>query len=187
MAYNKAQIERIGNMLVYLTSKVGPMPKTKLLKLIYILEEEAIKKSGIPFTELSYQCWTQGPVSSFVNKQIDKSKEPLNTFINISKKGNAYIVSAAKDFNNDEFSDFDIELMDNLINSFGAFSAQRLVNYTHREGSLWHKKHVKYEGKQPPLKDMDLNLFELLEEKDIHDSVKASSKEHLSFKEYLKK
>jgi hypothetical protein len=88
MAYNKSQIDRIGNLLVYITSKLGAIPKTKLLKLIYIIEEESIKKGGTQFTDLSYTYLPMGPVSTFVNTQINKRREPLFNFINIQAHGN---------------------------------------------------------------------------------------------------
>ena len=39
----------------------------------------------------------------------------------------------------DEFSDNDIELLDEVIKSFGNKTAKELVAYTHNEESLWNK------------------------------------------------
>ena len=43
------QVEKIGNTVVYLSQKIPTLKKTKLLKLLYILDEISIKKTGIPF------------------------------------------------------------------------------------------------------------------------------------------
>ena len=42
-------------------------------------------------------------------------------------------------FEDDEFSDNDIELLDEVIKSFGNKTAKELVAYTHNEESLWNK------------------------------------------------
>ncbi len=184
MAYTKSQINRIGNMLVYFTSKLGAIPKTKLLKLIYILEEEAVLKSGEKFTDLEYQYWTQGPVSSFINKQIDKQRDPIANFLSIDKLANKTLVKAKSTFDDSEFSNFDISLMDSVIERFGNKNTNDLIDYTHREGSLWNNKHKKHGG-QPPLDDMELDLMEILNEVDADSDLKISAQEAIFFKDYL--
>jgi uncharacterized phage-associated protein len=61
--------------LIYLSQKMGELSKTKALKLLYILDELAIKKSGIPFFNLKYKVWKFGPVSEeiFIDLSSDIS------------------------------------------------------------------------------------------------------------------
>ena len=132
------QIDKVGNSIVYLSDKIGNLTKTQSLKLIYILDELSIKKSGIPFFNLKYKVWKFGPVSEELF--IDMSSE-----IAILKK---YVVKATEDganflkpivaFNDDEFSDNDIELLDYVIENFGDKTAKNLVKHTHRENSPWY-------------------------------------------------
>ena len=42
-------------------------------------------------------------------------------------------------FCDDEFSAYDIELMDRVISEYGKMTAKELVNATHRPGSLWYE------------------------------------------------
>ena len=45
------QLDKIGNTAIYLINAIGALSKTKLLKLLYILDELSIKRSGIPLMD----------------------------------------------------------------------------------------------------------------------------------------
>ncbi len=182
--YSKAQIDRIGNLLVYITNKLGPTHKTKLLKLIYILEEEAVKQSGVPFTDLSYTHLPKGPVATFVNTQIDKKRQELAQYINLTQEPESTLVSPAKEFNDDEFSEFDLQLIDEVLNRFGDCNGRELIEYTHRDGSLWKKLDDKYNGK-PPKVERDFNLLALLDDEDVSEELRSIAKEEKAFIDYL--
>lgn len=136
--YSPSQLNKIGNAANYLATKVPMLSKTKLLKLLYILDEVSIKKSGLPLLNLKYKVWKFGPVSEELF--IDLSSEPslLKNYIKREvKDGHNAIVPAAA-FNDDEFSDNDIALMDLVIEQFGSKTSKELVSYTHRANSPWH-------------------------------------------------
>ncbi|WP_246022188.1 Panacea domain-containing protein [Epilithonimonas xixisoli] len=136
--YNKTQLEKIGNTVVYLSDNIPQLSKTKLLKLLYILDEISIKKTGIPFLNLKYKVWKFGPVSEELF--IDLSSEPklLEGYIEKNSEDGVNFVVSKSVFNDDEFSDNDIELMDYTIANFGNKSAKELISYTHRTNSPWH-------------------------------------------------
>ena len=53
-------------------------------------------------------------------------------------------IKAIKHFCDDEFSDCEIEMMNDVIKKHGNKTAKQLVEEVHKEGSLWHnvaKKH----------------------------------------------
>ncbi len=134
--FSSDQLEKIGNTVVYLAERIPQLSKTKLLKLLYILDEISIKKSGIPILNLKYKVWKFGPVSEELF--IDLSTEPtlLDKFIERENDGSH--IKAKVGFNDDEFSDNDIELMNFVIEKFGNKSAKDLVSYTHRINSPWY-------------------------------------------------
>jgi hypothetical protein len=45
MPYTKEVIDKLGNAMVYMARKVPGLSKTKLLKLIYLLEEVSVKRN----------------------------------------------------------------------------------------------------------------------------------------------
>lgn len=136
--FSENQIEKIGNTVVYLTNKIPYLSKTKLLKLLYILDEISIKTSGIPFLNLKYKVWKFGPVSEEIF--IDLSSEPkiLEKFVEKESEDGINFITSIIKFDDDEFSDNDIELMDHVIEVFGAKSAKDLVSYTHRTKAPWY-------------------------------------------------
>jgi uncharacterized phage-associated protein len=183
MAYTTAQINRIGNLLVYITSELGPTPKTKLLKLIYIIEEEYVKKTGVTFTELSYTFLPLGPVSTFVNNQIDKKREPMARFVKVEKTASATLIKPATLFSEDEFSPFDLEIVDDVLATFGKKTASQLIDYTHRENGLWKKIKDQYDG-NPPAKT-HFNLLVLLNDINVSDELRNVANEEKAFVNYI--
>ncbi|WP_454989814.1 Panacea domain-containing protein [Capnocytophaga sputigena] len=134
--YSEAQLNKIGNTAIYLSERIQHLSKTKFLKLLYILDELSIKQSGIPFFNLDYKVWKFGPVAEPIFIDLSSEMTLLSPFIKSDKNG---YLSAKKSFNDDEFSDNDINLLDEVIERFGNQSAKQLVTYTHNEDSLWNK------------------------------------------------
>ena len=184
MAYSNAQINKIGNLLVYITDKLGVTSKTKLLKLVYIIEEEYIKRAGVALTPLSFTHLPMGPVATFINKQISKNRKPLNQYINIEPVGNQCWIKPKVGFANDEFSEFDLEIVNDVLSQFGHLNASALSEYTHREGSLWKKMQDKFSG-PPPVGQNTFDMFQLLDDQNIDPTLRGSAIEHKAFLNYL--
>ncbi len=132
--FSDEQIDKIGNAIIYIAQKIGELSKTKILKLLYILDELSIKKSGIPFFNLKYKVWKFGPVSEEIFIDLSSDITLLKGYV----ERTADIVKPIAEFNDDEFSDNDIELLDFVISEFGDKSAKDLVYYTHRKNSPWY-------------------------------------------------
>lgn len=130
----KSQLDKIGNTIIYLQDKIGTLNKTKILKLLYILDEISIKRSGIPFLNLKYKTWTYGPVSQEIFTDLSNEITLLKDYI----KNNNSNFENVQEFNDDEFSENDIKIMDYVIREFGSNNATELVKYTHRDNSPWH-------------------------------------------------
>lgn len=136
--YTEEQLSKIGNTVLYIAERVEYLSKTKLLKLLYILDEFSIKKGGIPFLNLTYKVWKYGPVSEELFVDLSSSPTLLRNYIKKEiENGNEYIKPNAT-FSDDEFSDNDIELMDDVIQRFGRKNANELTSYTHRENAPWY-------------------------------------------------
>lgn len=132
------QIDKIGNSIIYLSDKIGELSKTKALKLIYILDELSIKKSGIPFFNLKYKVWKFGPVSEEIFIDLSSETTLLKDYIERTSEEGVTVIKPIVAFNDDEFSDNDIDLLDFVVEKFGNKSAKDLVYYTHRKNSPWH-------------------------------------------------
>lgn len=136
---------KIGNTLVYLAERIRPLHLTKALKLLYIIDEKSVRETGVPFTWLEYKAWKNGPVAEDVYREIrfDDSHTmsgqilTVRDYINVHVDGSHFIITPKRIFIDDEFSDYDIELLDEVIRTYGNMTATRLIAMLHRKGSLW--------------------------------------------------
>ncbi len=177
--YSEDTINKLGNTLIYLCNRIPQMSKTKALKLIYILDETSIKKSGIPFLNLRYCLWKYGPVDSELF--VELSNDNLFLLKDYVKKENSVIVPL-KDFIDDEFSDNDIELMDSIIDTFGSKSANELSHYTHRENSVWRNS-AKENNILDELLNEEISSTDIV--LDMSEVVKHDSWKTERYKQYL--
>jgi uncharacterized phage-associated protein len=136
--YRSEQIHKIGNAVVYLSQHIPQLSKTKLLKLLYILDEVSIKKSGLPLLNLKYKVWKFGPVSEELF--IDLSSEPtiLKNYIKREHNNEHGVIVPVAEFDDAEFSDNDMEILDIVIKQFGNKTSKELVAYTHRKNAPWY-------------------------------------------------
>lgn len=152
------QIDKVGNSIIYLSEKIGELSKTKALKLIYILDELSIKKSGIPFFNLKYKVWKFGPVSEELFIDLSSRITLLKNYIERTSEEGVTVIKPIVRFNDDEFSDNDIDLLNFVIEEFGNKTAQELVYYTHRKNSPWHNT------------AKENSVLELLEKEEINNT-----------------
>lgn len=155
---SSSQVDKVGNSIIYLSEKIGELSKTKALKLIYILDELSIKQSGIPFFNLKYKVWKFGPVSEEIFIDLSSDTTLLKKYVERVSKDGVTIINPIVDFNDDEFSDNDIDLLDFVIQKFGDKTAKDLVYYTHRKNSPWHNTAIKN------------SVLELLEKEEINNT-----------------
>jgi uncharacterized phage-associated protein len=142
MAYSKEIIDKLGNAMVYLAQKVPGLSKTKLLKLLYLLEEVSVKKNKLPFFGIPFEVWQAGPVAKEVFIDLDVKPVLFGKFVSIKRGEKATYVSAKTSFNDGEFSDNDIEVLNDVIEKYGDKTASQLVKLLHRDGSAWHSKAI---------------------------------------------
>lgn len=137
--FSNSEIDKLGNAVVYLAERIKPLSKTKLLKLIYLIEEYAVRTYGLPFFNLDFSVWKLGPVSRDVFVDLS-SDEPilLANYINKTITDGSVFVTPKKAFSDDEFSDNEMELLEHIVETFQTTSAAELIQLTHRKHSLWY-------------------------------------------------
>jgi len=142
IAFTKDQIDKIGNTIIFLSKKMGDLNKTKILKLLFLLEEASIKKYGYPFFGVDFQIWKLGPVVKDIYIDLtEDSPELLSDYIK-RDENDPSVFTGKVEFNDDEFSDNDIQILE-LISDFAKDkSAKDLVKHTHTRDSLWRKSAI---------------------------------------------
>lgn len=167
--YTKSQIEKLGNALIYLCEQIKPITKTHLLKLVFIIEEISVARTGIPFFDLRFDVWKLGPVSKDLFVELSDEPNLLSDFITKEYKADAFYIVPKKEFSDDEFSDNDMALIDEVCQRFRYCTAKELVNFTHRKNTPWYNAAVKngildeLESGKLNTTDIEINLGELVE------------------------
>lgn len=129
--------QKLGYAIIYIAERTKRLSKTKLLKLLFIMEETMVKKFRTPFLSIPYEVWQAGPVPK--DLFIDLSDGPfiLRDYVATYTAKNCTYIQAKKPFMDDEFSDCEIEMMNDVLKKYGNKTAKELVNELHKEGSLW--------------------------------------------------
>jgi uncharacterized phage-associated protein len=140
-AYKQDVVEKIGNAMIYILNHTRDTSKTKLIKLLYFIEEHSAKKHKMPFFDIPFEVWRAGPVPKSVYIDINENLDMFGSFIaKQHPKGRDYeCFVPVKEFCDDEFSENEIELMDDVIKKIGGKTATELVKLSHSKDSAWHK------------------------------------------------
>ena len=190
--YTQEQIDKLGNALIYLIDKMGSLPKTSLLKLVYIIEEKSIEKRSMPFFNLDFEVWKFGPVCQ--NLYVEFTEDPiiLKDYIKKRNTRNGFVFDKNNTFNDDEFSDSDINLMEQVINEFSGANCKDLVAYTHRENSLWYNTAVENGvlelllNEEIPTTNFKIDFTQLIKNEPSKLDFYNEYKEFLNFVSFLK-
>ena len=189
--YTQPQIEKIGNAIIYLSNHIPDLNKTKLLKLLYLIEQISIQKYGFPFFNIRFDVWKYGPVSKDLFIELSDTPELLKAYITIDKCEDTPFITVKKDFDDDEFSDNDIAILDYVVTHFQNASAAYLVRLTHNEHSPWHQTAIRhgllqaFELGQCTSTDIEIDFSTIFTD-DNQRAFYLENKELLAFSQHLK-
>jgi uncharacterized phage-associated protein len=169
MIYTKDTISKIGNAMIYLAQNIEYLSKTKLLKLLYLIEEHSVVVYKTPFFGIGFKVWKLGPVAEdiFIDLSGDNEQPQLfSGFIRTGKKNNTTVIVPVGDFCDDEFSDNEMDTLESIVKTYGKYGAEKLVEVTHRSTSLWDKA-VKENGLEKHFEtsnhtDLEIDFSKLL-------------------------
>lgn len=135
-------IDKIGNLFIYLSDNVDNLFLTKMLKLTYIIDELAVKETGSPVTWLRYKVWKMGPVPRKIHANLTfENGDFFESYIDVEYvpelKGRK--IESNNKFDDSQFSDYEIELIDRVISQYGHFNSNELIELLHESDSLWHQ------------------------------------------------
>lgn len=131
--------EKIGNAMIYIAKHTNMLSKTKLIKLLYIMEEKMVELHHTPFLAIPYEIWHLGPVQKDLFADLSDQLFLMRNYLEPYNIDSNKFFKARKEFSDDEFSQQEMTIMDEVLAEFGSHSAAQLVSYLHREDSLWYK------------------------------------------------
>lgn len=190
--YDMSQQDKLGNAVIYLADNCEPLSKTKLLKLIYLVEESCIKKYGFPFFNIDFELWRLGPV--YKDLFIDLSSKPamLAEYITTEEIDGGIYIKSKKDFSDDEFSEVELEIL-KTISDFGKTkTAEELIRITHREHHPWYETAKKndvldlFENKKRNSTDIKVDMTVLFGDNNERRDFYLSNVEYKAYTNSLK-
>jgi uncharacterized phage-associated protein len=143
--------EKAFNVLVYFAERIKPLYFTKAIKLLYLADEMAVRQTGVPITWLNYKVWKLGPVPEDIYHQVKfaqhQHQKGLGSdaikYLEISEPieplRDGILLKPALAFNDDQFSDYDVEILDAVIGAYGKLNSDQIIDLLHAKGTLWHK------------------------------------------------
>lgn len=142
--YSEENLARIGNAAIYIANHTSDLSKTKLLKLLYLMEERSALVYQQPFLALPYEVWQAGPVAKDI--YIDLSDGPVllhpyikTEMVKLDDGKDALYIHPVAAFDDNEFSAYEVRLMDEVLEEYGDKTATELVDIVHRENTLWYQ------------------------------------------------
>ena len=186
------QLEKVGNAIIYLAERIKPLYKTKVLKLLYLLDEASVKQAGIPMFALEYRAWRMGPVSKEIYVDIDDGPHLLKEYTHVVRDEHGDRVEPARPFDDGEFSDRDMKLLERIAASFGRHNARDLVDITHDQASLWYQMAREhglldaFEQEQRNTSDVVLDLSRLVADDPFKKSMYEGHQEFLEMHRALR-
>ena len=185
----KINKELIGNLILFLSEQCKPLYHTKLLKLLYLIDEESVRKTGAPVTWLSYSVWQFGPVSEDIYFSKIDGYNKFDKFVRFNHiSENKHIVRPVSSFNDSEFSDLDMRIIKETLDKYGHLNTKQLIEITHSKGSLWEETKSKYKiqfSEQNKTSSIALDFSSLLEEDGFKKTVYYNTLENMELQSTL--
>lgn len=190
--YTPDQLNKLGNAIVYLCERIRPLYKTKLLKLIYMLDEFSVKLHGVPMFNLEYKVWQAGPVCDDIFVELSEKPVLLKDFIKLIPDERGTKIEALRSFSDDEFTPNDLALLDDVVARYANTPATELVKILHRHSTPWYriaKEHgllELFEQEKLTNTDFTIDLQELLTGNQLHTQLYTDNQEFLDMNRALK-
>lgn len=130
---------RLGNAVMYIAANAKYSYKTEVLKLLFLMEERMVQKYHVPLLGIPFNVWRMGSVSVDVFEELSDGPSLLSDFVTLQFNGQGVLVTPSKPFDEDEFSDAELQVMREVMEQYGGMASEQLIAETHREGSLWYE------------------------------------------------
>ena len=144
--YKKPDLAKFTEMIIFFAEKIEPW-KTKLNKLLFYSDFGMHKKTGFSISGLPYKAIPMGPVPNNYNGLFEYISNKADIIIE-SKTfsdeviGEQFLVGTTKTFNNDLFTEKELEILENVSQIFKDTNTREIIELSHQE-KAWIENHNK--------------------------------------------
>ena len=131
---------KLGYTILFLAQNVEDLSKSKMIKLLYLMEEEMVRRYQAPFLALQYEVWQYGPVAKEIYVGFSNTPTILKEYVYTSASEDGTYIYPNKEFSPEVFNIEELTVMEHVIGEYGNLKARELKDITHSPDGLWYKK-----------------------------------------------
>lgn len=143
--------QKLINAVIFFAGNTLHCGKTKLIKLLYLLDFGHFRLTGRSVTELDYYAWEKGPVPVDLYYELDEPDDDLKAVVQYKIEPmwdfQLSAISPAQDFDQSPFTKRELQLMEEISAAYHKHYATDMVDVTHAENGAWDKVWQNGEGK----------------------------------------
>jgi len=135
--------QKMIHAIIYFAENTRQCGKTKLHKLLYLLDFEHFQKTGRSVTGLDYFAWKMGPVPVALQNELDNPEDDFRESIGLACE---QVIDLPRlkfepkcEFDSDLFSQRELKLMHSIAKQYKNQTANEMVEVTHGENHAWAK------------------------------------------------
>lgn len=133
--------ERLLNAIVYFAEHTNHCGKTKLIKLLFLLDFEHYRATGRSVTGLDYFAWPKGPVPVCLHSELDEPNADMVETLCIRPEWvfryKRMKIVPRRSFDPSHFSKRELRLLESLSIEYKTKNAEEMVEVTHAENGAW--------------------------------------------------
>lgn len=187
-----ADYEKNGALLAYIANRIPDIHLRKLLKIVFLIDEDFTLRRGYPLTWFKYYAWAKGPVA----REVYEIKEGnFGEYVTARENAEGKWVVNSKDDSDfrvfsrmESFSRAEIREIDALLDKYGSRSADELTDLTHEAESLWTRVKERYalDFAHRKTSEVEIPLTMLLEGDEEMLDTYADAKWNMEFRNLIK-
>lgn len=135
--------ERFIHAILFFAENTRYLGKIKLFKLLYLVDFEHFKQTGLSITGMEYRAWKMGPVPAALVQQWDELDQDLAAAIDIvPERVIDYVrerVVSKVPFRPDLFTKRELKLMREVAQRHENQMSAAMIDVTHAENGAWSK------------------------------------------------
>lgn len=160
--------KRDATIISYLAHLVPNLSHLQLFKLLFLIDETAMKQEGVQVTSFNYEAWKLGPVPKrlwdYIQRPLERPQE-YSAFFSIDSRKIVHSHSVDVTY----LSEFELQLIEKIANEFGEYQPQDLINFLHEKGSLWS---MFYEAQDEEGRCKNpINIYEAIDDEELRQEL----------------
>lgn len=135
--------EKLVNVVVFFAGNTRYCGKTKLFKLLYLLDFHHFRETGRSVTGLEYHAWKNGPVPFALVQEWDAFEPDLAKAVEVIPERvidyDRQLLVPKVEFDDSHFTKRELRVMRELAQRHSEEMTQPLIGLTHEERGPWDK------------------------------------------------